>query len=217
MVKKRVPDYKQIEVTKSPKNIENPSQYKDFPLAWQLGFIDDESKWGTSNFREFFSLGNYDDMLKQFPDDIHNDLLDAVEGLIGKRFRSLNDLLTMVGRKSNNNITTKEQQIILNFLNENPFWIEIYPKIRHFEITPWHILEREQYGKKGKTKHHYVSVSNIIPEAQKRLQKLKLDDIDQLFSIRLDGELRIYGIRKFSYFRVLWIDFDHEIYPSSRN
>ncbi len=52
---KKVPDYFSLaEGKKTPKNIENPSKYKDFPLAWQLSFIDDDSRWGIDLFRKHY-------------------------------------------------------------------------------------------------------------------------------------------------------------------
>jgi len=207
-----------VTALKEPKAIENPASYKDFPVAWQLSFIDDESRWGTNCLKKHFSLGSIDEIINELPDNIHNDLFDAVDELTGKRFDTISDLMLALINKSNNNITAVEQQIILHYISENPFWSDIYSKIRHFEITSWHTIERELFGKrKRKTKHHNVSVSDIIPEAQKRLEKLRRDDIDELFSIRFDGKLRIWGIRKYSYLQVLWFDFYHEICPSIPN
>lgn len=215
---KKVPDYFSLaEGGKTPKNIENPSQYKDFPLAWQLSFIDDNSRWGIELFRRHFVIEDDIGIYNELPEDIHNDLYNAIGQIHSRRFDTLNSLLSEINRRANSNITAEQQRIILNFLKENPFWSEFYSKIRHFETNLWQIIEREGYGKKGKTKHHYISVSDIIPEAQKRLEQLKLDDVEELYSIRLSGEIRIFGIRKFNYFQVLWFDLKHEICPSSRN
>ncbi len=215
MTHKKVPNYQAgLEVTKSPKSLENPAKFKELPVSWQLSFIDDESRWGTNYLRERNSLGNLNDILQELPQNTHNDLVDAVDQLINKNFKSLENLLRTLHRKANNNITAEQQSTILKYLEENQFWTEIYAKIRHFETKSWNLIEVEPYGRKGKTKHHYVDISKIIPEAQKRLKRLQLDDNDQLFSIRFDGELRILGIREFSYFKVLWLDFNHEICPA---
>jgi hypothetical protein len=219
MESKKVPNYhSDLKISKSPKTSENPAQYKDMPIAWQLSFIDDESKWGTKCLRENISFGKYEELLTNLTGEVHNDLLEAIDVFHNKRFDHVTELLNAVKQKSNDHISIDQQQILLNHLNENPFWTEIYTKIRHFETNTWHIIEREQHGgRRRKTKHHNVSVSDIIPEARKRLEKLNYDDIDELFSIRFDGELRIWGIRTFSYLKVLWIDFNHEICPSLRN
>jgi hypothetical protein len=214
MAGKKVPNYlTELEVSKSPKSLENPAKFKELPVSWQLSYIDDESRWGTNYLRERNSFGNLSSILQELPTDTHNDLVDAVDELNSRNFKSLESLLRTLHRKANNNITVDQLRIILKYLEENLFWAEIYSKIRHFETKPWNVIELEPYGRKGKTKHHYVNISKIIPEAQKRLKRLDLDDNDELFSIRFDGELRIWGIRKFSYFQVLWFDFNHEICP----
>ena len=48
------------------------------------------------------------------------------------------------------------------------------------------------------------------------LKRLKIDDIDSLFSLRLDGTLRIFGIRKQNYLQILWVDQNHEVCPSKK-
>jgi hypothetical protein len=219
MANKVVPQYQQsLATSKSPKVSENPAQYKDMPIAWQLSFIDDESRWGTKCLKENISLSNYDEIVRRLPKNVHNDLYDALGDLVDKRFNSIAELFEAIKRNANDNITVDEQQFLLNFLKENPFWTEIYTKIRHFETNTWHAIERELFGKgKRKTKHHSVSVSKIIPEAQKRLETLHYDDIDELFSVRLDGEMRIWGIRTYSYLKVLWIDLKHEICPTQKD
>lgn len=38
--------------------------------------------------------------------------------------------------------------------------------------------------------------------------------IPEIATLRLDGTLRIFGIRNQNYLRILWVDQDHEICPS---
>lgn len=61
---------------------------------------------------------------------------------------------------------------------------------------------------------HAVKVSSIIPEAQRRLMELQLDDTDQLWRFRFDGETRLWGLRDGSCFLVLWWDPEHKVCPS---
>ena len=71
MAKKEVPKYHPaLSIAKSPRIAENPAKYKDFPVAWQLSFIDDESPWGTQCLRENFSLGSYDELLNNLPEPV---------------------------------------------------------------------------------------------------------------------------------------------------
>ena len=53
-----------------------------------------------------------------------------------------------------------------------------------------------------------------MKSARDRLQKLKLDDIDELMSFRISGKERVWSIRQLNnVMKVLWWDPNHEIYP----
>lgn len=206
----------QIDISKNPKVIESPASYKNIPISWQLSHVDDESRWGINVFKSHFIFSITDELLNELPNS-SNEIYDTLSKLNGKKFNSIDGFLNKLHIGCNYEITAIEQKIIVKHLRENIFWIDFYPKLRHFESQTWLELEKELFGAKSKTKHHSVSVSKIIPEARKRLAHLKLDDIDELFSIRLTGEQRIWGIRHFSYLRILWFDLEHEICPSSKN
>ncbi len=60
--------------------------------------------------------------------------------------------------------------------------------------------------------NHSVPVANLSKEARKRLEELKYDE-DYLFSLRLEAMVRIYGFRVQNYLEILWVDFNHEVYP----
>lgn len=91
-------------------------------------------------------------------------------------------------------------------IDKSFFFDQILPKISNFETMFWKdILGRQ---------NHEVSVSQIIPDAQKRLTELNLDDTETLVSLRLAGKQRIWGIRIGSILRILWWDPNHQIYPS---
>ncbi len=83
---------------------------------------------------------------------------------------------------------------------------EIIPKLRQFESMKWGEIEGED--------SHFVDVDKCSTEAQKRLKRIKLDDLEQLFSLRIGGKKRIFGWREKSVFHVLWWDPDHKVYPS---
>ena len=114
----------------------------------------------------------------------------------------------------------KEQKIswVLGSLDKDGEWSilkitkecfisRILEKIHAFESMYWkEIVNNEN--------NHEVSIEKLINVAQKRLQELKIEDIESLFSLRLSGKERIYGIRVGSIFKVLWWDPNHEICPS---
>lgn len=67
-----------------------------------------------------------------------------------------------------------------------------------------------------KSNNHPVQVCDLCEKARNRLVDLKLDDNDELYSLRLEGTIRIYGIRKENYLDIIWVDLNHEVYPVSQ-
>jgi hypothetical protein len=57
-------------------------------------------------------------------------------------------------------------------------------------------------------------VDKLVPEARRRLIQLKLEDIDELLSLRLSGKQRVWGILSEGVAALLWWDPDHRICPS---
>ena len=62
-------------------------------------------------------------------------------------------------------------------------------KLTNFESMTW-----AQILVEAKSQNHHVKTYELIKEAQKRLTTLKLDDYDEICSLRLDGTHRLYGI-----------------------
>lgn len=83
----------------------------------------------------------------------------------------------------------------------------IWPKLRDFESMTW----KEIVGNGS----HKVAVSDLAVAARKKLTKLNMDDIEELFSLRLMGKQRIWGILDNNAFRILWWDPDHLVCPST--
>jgi len=94
-------------------------------------------------------------------------------------------------------------------IDEKTIWKDIHSKLSEFERKTWNeILIKE------KKRNHTIPVSDICTEAQKRLKKIKQDDIDDLISLRLTGKKRVWGIRAGNVLKVLWWDPDHTVCPS---
>ena len=65
--------------------------------------------------------------------------------------------------------------------------------------------------------NHNIPVISINKEARKRLTEIEKDDIDYLFSVRINGKQRLWGIRRDLHaFNLLWWDPKHEICPSKK-
>jgi len=215
MAKKKPKVKANVVSEKVPKTAIDPAIYKALPACWQIASVDNGSRWGLSTLKDEFVFRNInlDSIVDTIDEGIGCALLEA-NGTTGETF---GEILSKIFDTTRGNISTDHVPIIMdNIIGSNIFMTKIYPKLKHFETTSWEDIEREQYGN-GKTKHHSVAIADIISEAQKRLIELRLDDVDQLFSLRLEGKIRIWGIRKYSFLRILWIDLKHEICPSDKD
>lgn len=84
--------------------------------------------------------------------------------------------------------------------------LEIHSKLKEFESMTWADIE----GKR----HHFVTYESLSDVAKQRLKDIGMDDLEQLFSLRLTGKQRIYGPRIGPVLKVLWWDPRHEACPS---
>lgn len=97
----------------------------------------------------------------------------------------------------------------------NSFYDDIMKKLISFEGMIWDEIQKASGGKGAGngTNSHFERISDLCKDAQKRAMELHLD-VDELFSLRLTGKLRVYGILENGIFSVVWYDPEHEIYPS---
>lgn len=92
----------------------------------------------------------------------------------------------------------------------------IISKLKSYEGMTWMEIMKSAGGRKQGTNNHFENVSNLIEEAQHRWRELKLDEYDEVFSLRLTGEQRIYGILENGVYKIVWFDPSHEIYPMKK-
>jgi len=89
-------------------------------------------------------------------------------------------------------------------------WQEILTKLGHFETRTWADI-------KSDGNNHVVVIQNSPnPEVLKRLAEIHQDDIDELFSLRLSGKERLWGILDNHILKILWWDMNHEVWPSKK-
>ena len=91
--------------------------------------------------------------------------------------------------------------------------MEILPKLRQFESMTWQEILSASGGKAKGNNSHSVEVNKLSKDTRKRLEEINLDDVDSLFSLRLTGKKRLYGIRDGRVLKLIWYDRDHKIYP----
>jgi hypothetical protein len=87
--------------------------------------------------------------------------------------------------------------------------VEIVNKLKTLERSTW--MEIERGGS------HFIPINGIIKEARQRLEQLKIDDAEALFSLRVSGKERIWGLRSNDVFTFLWWDPDHKVCPSNKS
>lgn len=90
-------------------------------------------------------------------------------------------------------------------------WWDIRQKLADCERRTWQeILQDSSHGS------HPIPVERLIAAARRRLEELKLDDLDEVFSLRLSGPKRVFGIRSGDALQILWWDPEHQICPSPK-
>lgn len=86
------------------------------------------------------------------------------------------------------------------------WWSEIFPKMKHFETMTWATLMGAAGGRRAGNNHHAVKVEKLSRDAKTRLNQIVQEDVPELFSLRLDGTKRIYGIRDGRALKIIWFD-----------
>lgn len=104
--------------------------------------------------------------------------------------------------------------------NDGPFgWgritrerlIDVQARLSHFESMTWHEILIV-----GKKFNHTVTVEQMSKAAQDRLVEIKMDDVDELVSLRVNARERVWGIRTGGLCSVLWWDPAHAVCPSKK-
>ena len=85
----------------------------------------------------------------------------------------------------------------------------IREKLSYFESMTWNQISID-----GKKQNHSVAIAQLSKETQKRLVEINIIDIDELFSLRLSGRERIWGILDKGVLNLLWWDPNHRVCPS---
>jgi len=84
----------------------------------------------------------------------------------------------------------------------------VHGKLAQFETMTWAEVNHPNTG------CHPIKIKDLCSEAQKRLADIKVVEFEEeLFSLRLSGKERLWGIRDHHLFQILWWDPSHEVYP----
>ncbi len=93
--------------------------------------------------------------------------------------------------------------------------------VKNWESMTWAEIYSGSGGRSKGNNNHPVNVADISTKAKKRLEKINLDDIDQLISFRITSKERMYGIRDNRALKFLWYDPNHDdpqkaVYPTRK-
>ncbi len=92
-------------------------------------------------------------------------------------------------------------------VGQSCYWDRIHQKLASFETMTWNDIVKGS---------HPVELKDLSKEARKRLEEIQQDDIESLYSLRLTGTERIWGIRDRNFLKVLWWDPNHKVCPSNK-
>ena len=89
-------------------------------------------------------------------------------------------------------------------------WRKLLSKLVSYEGMTWAVIEQAIGGKAKGNNNHFVDVERCQKRAQDRLKQIGLEDIDRIYSLRLEGKLRLYGLREGAILILLWHDPHHD-------
>lgn len=181
--------------------------------CWRIGNFDLESKWGLSSLLGKFKFSYSESLLQEVIESGIEPLNDILTSLDGHEFDSVENFWISVNQ-CNETVPTNIIRCISKSLFRYAFFEKVYPKLKEFENNTWEEIRLYSHGK-GKSNNHNVSIQKLCKEARERLDILGFSDHSEIYSLRLDGKLRIYGFKELNYLDIIWIDFNHEIYPTS--
>ncbi|HAT1802334.1 TPA: hypothetical protein I8Z04_000991 [Legionella pneumophila] len=102
--------------------------------------------------------------------------------------------------------------------NDGPWGFNSICRNRLHELLTSELKNKESlnWAQLKQSGSHNVEKYQLIKDAQERLCMLRLEDLDELFSLRISGKERIWGIRHGNILKIMWWDPDHEICPSHK-
>jgi hypothetical protein len=91
-------------------------------------------------------------------------------------------------------------------IEEPGHYREIMEKLHQFETMEEQVIRRQG--------SHPVELESLCKEARDRLTELRLDDLDELMSFRIDGRGRVWCRMVQGMMVILWHDPGHDVCPS---
>jgi hypothetical protein len=87
----------------------------------------------------------------------------------------------------------------------------IREKLANFETMTWKEILLD-----AKKQNHNISVDDLVKEAQDRLTEIFPEQLDELTSLRLTGNQRVWGQINEGVMELIWWDPEHQICKSNK-
>ena len=90
----------------------------------------------------------------------------------------------------------------------------LFYNMRGLEFLRWSEILHASGGKSHGTNSHSIAVKFLSDDAKARAESISLNE-SEMFSLRLQGQVRLWGIVEQSNgcFYVIWYDPNHKVYP----
>ena len=90
----------------------------------------------------------------------------------------------------------------------------VFQNLCGVEGMTWSNIIQASGGRSHGTNSHYIPIHKLSKAARQRTDKIGLDEHD-LFSLRIQGEVRLWGViePRTGCFFVIWYDPEHQVYP----
>lgn len=101
--------------------------------------------------------------------------------------------------------------------NLKPTVDSVFSNLRGVEGATWGSLISSGSGKNKGNKSHYVPVNKLSSNAINRINDIRLEE-DSLFSLRIQSDVRLWGIiePKNGCFYIIWFDPEHQVYTVNK-
>ena len=183
--------------------------------CWRISNFDKYGPWGLNSLLNFsfrYNERTYEAVFNSGMQAIDT----ALEQIKGKEISNREVFWNKVKSLCSCDIPVEIVKKIEDEIICNVFVEKIYPKLIQFESMTWDEIRQQTHGGKGKSSSHNIDIDDLNPEARERLKILKFDDRDKIYSLRLEGTVRIFGFKELNYLDIIWIDLNHEVCPSKK-
>lgn len=88
----------------------------------------------------------------------------------------------------------------------------LFEKLKSYETMKWSDIDRAAGGRRHGTNSHHIEVTNLCKKAQEALKDMNYAE-DEIYSLRLSGTVRLFGLIRGGILEIIWLDTNHEICP----